>query len=433
MRARARPELSDLPKIFPQEEIGTNMRTSLQTAFATAALLVPIARAEAQNVIGLTNKTPLVVRQSTVSCKTASCKPIGHVKRPHPASGGTAFDATRKGVWITSGKVISLVDPVNCKTLCRALLPIAGDATGLAMYEPKRILLIPSTAGIIYTVLATCPPRLLSRCSLKGVIPAGWTVGGIAVDDVRARVYFTASNFGLPQTPANILYAAPLAFPCKPVCKTELKRCKNVALSRVTGVAYDPCRGGTLYVTDGLWTVAYAVASSGNCLIRPVRCCPLKLISGDSYIGLAVLPSLSSSTGKSCTARPCPSCPSMRHELGGLPTLGNPTFSLDVVNAPRNAQAYMFVGLGPCASPGFPFGCGRIHVSLSPPGPFFLGGQSTGAGVACTGSAKWTLPIPANSALCGRTLSSQAFVLCRSAVGLGHGLTNCQTWTISGT
>lgn len=409
------------------------MRTTIHTALATAALLLPSAWAQAQTVIGLTNKTPLVVRQSITSCRTAACKPVGHAKTPHPASGGTAFDATRKGVWITSGSVISLVDPLGCRTMCRPTkLAIGGEATGLAMYEPKKVLLVPTTADVIYTVSATCPPRVLTRCNLRGVIPAGWKVGGIAVDDARGLVFFTASNFGVVGTPMNVLYVAPIGSPCKPICKMQFRQCNNGVLRHVTGAAYDPCKR-MLYVTDGFQTSEYSVADPRRCQIRHVKCCPLKLVSGDSYIGLAVLPTLPRGVGKSCTQRPCTFCPTMRHELlGGLPTLANSSFSLDVVNAPRNALVYMFVGLGPCSSLGFPFGCGRIHVSLTAPGPIPLGPISTGAGAGCTGSAKFTVPIPPNPALCGRTYSSQGFVLCKSAVGLGHGLTNCQTWTITG-
>lgn len=407
---------------------------TLRLALAVSGLLAPSVQVvKAQSVIGLTDKTPFVVVQNMATCTPSACKPIGHKKTPHPAAGGTAFDASKNGLWITSGSLISLMDSRGCRTRCKPVkLPIAGEATGLAMYEPKNLLLAPTTADIIYTLQATCPPKVVSKCDLKSVIPNGWKVGGIAVDDVRGWVFFTASNFGIGGVPANILYVSSIGSPCKPFCMTRLLTCNKGLLRHVTGLAWDPCKG-TLFATDGFQTAAYSVSKSGPCILKHIKCCPLKLPSGDSFIGLAAWPQTRIvRVGKSCTAKSCPNCPAMFHTLlGGLPAVGNPNFSLDVLLAPRNAQVYMFLGLGPCVVPGLPFGCGRIHLKLAPP-PILVGINPTGPGFGCTGNAKFPLPIPPAPQLCGRTFSSQAFVLCPSSVFLGHGWTNCLSWTIVG-
>ena len=103
-----------------------------------------------------------------------------------------------------------------------------------------------------------------------------------------------------------MVYVAPMNNWCKPSCKIAITTCGTAKLGPITGLGYDSCRD-MLYATDGKLTV-YGVVS--NCQFKPVGCCPAL---GEKYTGLAVRPRAAQSVGKSCTRKPCFSCPSTRN------------------------------------------------------------------------------------------------------------------------
>jgi hypothetical protein len=104
------------------------------------------------------------------------------------------------------------------------------------------------------------------------------------------------------------------------------------------------------------------------------------------------------------------------------PTLGNANFSLNLSGAPGGAAAFLLVDQGSssyvCGPPTcFGSTCPiRIHVPL--PALIVVGPLLTTPGV-CTGSASWSIPIPASPALSGATAYAQALVL-NPAGGCGY-------------
>jgi hypothetical protein len=373
-----------------------------------------------------------IVRQDFGTCATQRCSPpmLPAVNR---VAGGTAYDATRGGVWISNGTSIGVFDANTCATDCQpSTVPLPANAvvTGLAVNERARTLLISDSGNRIHQFALRCPLSVSQApCDVGPALPPGHVIGGLACDDVRDLVFYTASDFVGP-TPDNVLYVARRASACAPFCRIPIRDCGTTPLGALTGVAFDPCRD-VVWVTDGRLTVGMRI-DVPNCRVVETQCCRLTL--GVEYQGLCIKPSQAASTGSSCTAAICAACPTLRHDVVGDAALGNPAFSLNLEDAPANARALLALGVGPCG-PGLvvpPF-CGPFHVPLAPTLPTIVGPFGTGGTVGCTGRVGLTLAVPANPAFCGLTLSSQWFGLCPGPIGFGTFVSNCQSWTISGT
>lgn len=403
----------------------------LTRLLALALLPAAVQAQTAPELVGLVNgASARLVRQSPTTCATRVCPTAmpGIAARPN---GGTAYDATRSAVWVSNGSVLEAVDPVACRVICAPhQLPSVTNSriTGLAINESEGVLVTTGTDNAIRQYRLECPvTRLLSRCDASGAIPAGHTIGGIATDDVRDLVLYSSSDFSAT-APANTLYVARRADPCNPLCRIAVPACGNNRLGAITGVAFDPC-DLVVWATDGQHTVGLRLSGISPCSVQEIQCCTLPGNTG--YVGLALIPSRATSAGQSCTNLGCPTCPGMAHVTSGDPALGNSSFSLDLVGAPRGSRAAIWIAGGACNAPGVsiaPF-CGPILVPLIPP-PIVIN-LGTGPGIGCGGGFQVSVPIPLDRSLCGGTLSSQCFGIC-SNPGLGTFVSNCLTWTVTG-
>lgn len=391
---------------------------SLLTALSAAVGAQPV-------VVGLTSNIQAIARQDMASCGVRSCNIGALLGGPsgNAFDGGTAVDMLRGGVWVTNGIRVAMVDAESCTVMCPPFTPaVGGTITGLAMHEPTGNLYALTTAGALYTIAATCPWQVITRCPLGQVVPTGWIAAGLAISDPGDHIFIAAAD---PATPGSAtVFVTTVANPCSPVCRIPASRCGSVAMRVPTGAAFDPCTD-TLYVTDGAFTTEIKVAVA-SCQFTFVRCCRNANPNNDPFIGLCLLPTQATSTGRGCTQTSCSAC-SPTHTVSTVPFPGNPAFNLSLSNAPANGTGFLLMGQGPCQPVGIPFSCDAVRtVPLwAAFGPVALGG-----GVGCTGSANLPLAIPNNYGLCGLQVATQWLVLCSG--GTGTGLSNCVTWTISG-
>ena len=145
------------------------------------------------------------------------------------------------------------------------------------------------------------------------------------------------------------------------------------------------------------------------------------------FSGLGCCPS----TGLSCTAAPCESCPGMvATTSGGAPTLDNPSFALELLNAPANMNyAVLAIGNNPCYStgPNYVF-CDSIKV---PQPLWFLAAMPfTQGAAACTTNVQVPAPIPNNAAFLGMALGVQWATSCGTSV-LGTSISNCISFVVT--
>lgn len=402
-------------------------------SIALLAFALPLAAQSQPRLIGFTQLMNNL-KTNTSTCATQQCAVPGVPVPPSPIAGGTAYDANRGAVWMTNGFVLGMFDPLNCAPLCPpfALGPILGNAlaTGLALNENKGIMFLSDNMDRIHVLKPACPMLPGNVCSLVGVLPAGYKVGGIASDDVNSLLFYAASDWSAA-VPNTIVYVAPQNAPCAPICKFQVPNgCIGLTLGHITGVAYQCCRD-IVWLTDGRLSMGLAF-SKANCSVQLLTCCAMP--GNDRYVGLCIEPSHPATVGSSCTAPNCAPCATMAHDHVGDPTLGNPSFGLRLVNAPANASSLLVLNLGACNPPGIPIGifCGPLLVPLAPTSPITVL-MPTGGTTGCTGGGTLNLAIPLNPFFCGITLSSQFLIVCPSAAGIGTGVSNCLSWTISST
>ncbi len=406
------------------------LRSPLILLAATLALATTVAAQANPRIVGLTRTTPLVVHQDTVTCNSAQCSPGGFPPTTAAFAGGTAYDGRTRGVWISQGSRIAKVDTRNqCIYQCPPMpMPNTSSnlVTGLAYNELTNTLFATDLSGVIrwYSVGGGCQLSLVSRCIAP--IGSAEVITGVATDDYAGLIFWCTV---VPGTAGGRVYVAQQGAPCNFFCQFPVRQCGTSLLGPLSGLGYDSCRK-VLWVTDGRRTVGGAW-DAASCSFVPVSCCVNG--AGEPYVGLCVMPGSERSSGFSCTASTCPSCPTLRHLLGSEPTVGNPAFSLDLTNAPANTNAYLILNLGACTAPGLfspPF-CAPILVPFAPP-PLIGGPMATGGGAGCTGSASQGLPVPNNPALCGVMFSSQFVGVCFNTAGVGTYVSNCLTWTVSG-
>jgi hypothetical protein len=276
----------------------------------------------------------------------------------------------------------------------------------------------------------------------KSVVPTGFTIAGLATDDVNRLLFVSAANFGQPTT-INKIWVAYLGSPPKPVqpgfcslvtCELSLTGCASLGLGPLTGLGFDAC-SSTLYCTDGRHLVGLGVTyDRGNNRCKTVLrgCCTMT--TGTPFRGLCVLQRAPQSVGQSCVAAPCIGCPNMVAGTFGSAFLGNPNFALTLRHAPTgSAPAVLAITIGACSTSGAQIGfCAPVRLPLSiPPLVFPVRVPKAGA-TPCDGDVTISLGIPANPAFCGIPLAVQWVMDCPGVPsGVGHALSNCVTFEIT--
>lgn len=397
-------------------------------AAAAVAFAAPAAVAQPR-ILGLTRITPQVLSQLTTTCAPATCLPAG---LPPPAAsfpwvGGTAYDSDTRGVWVSNGLLIAKVDPRSaCAPEC-PVLPMPNTTpnnpvTGLAYYEPTRTLYVTDQSNTIrwYSVGGGCQLSLVSRCIAP--IPAGDVLTGCATDDQTGQIFYCAVT---PGNPGGRVYVAQIGSPCTPFCNFPITTCGTATMGPLVGLGYDAC-ADVLWATDGRFTTGRSFNPIACALISEVQCC---VNTGEPYVGLDVLANNETSAGASCTAAPCPACPTMLHVLGGDPYLGSISFSLDLNNAPGGSSAVLIINFGACGPPVFsPPLCAGVRVGFVPP-PVTAFAPAGGTPGLCNGAATIGVPIPPNPALCGAPFCSQYIGFCPTG---GTYVSNALGWSIGG-
>ncbi|MGE3880729.1 MAG: hypothetical protein AB7I19_16840 [Planctomycetota bacterium] len=409
------------------------MNRSLSILFVTTIVTLAALPAQAPpppRVVGL-NLGGVAFTQDPGTCAVQSC-PMGAIipPAPTPLAGGVAHDASDGGTWITNGNLLVKIDMrAQCVPLCppqaMPLTPGATFATGLAFSEASQTLWASYDNNTIARLgVAGCAVNLAGFCAAPTAL--NHMITALATDDVQGTVYYGTTPLAGATTVFGVVQVAPMTAPCTPICRFGIPDCTGALLGRMLGLGFDPCQNG-LFGTDGGQLSGVRVV---NCaVVGPLGCCPAAAAS--PIIGLDVLPSHAVRMGLSCTQGACPSCPAMRHDTIGDPTIGNPSFALTLQNAPASSVAILVLSIGShCTPPGFAFFfCGPL---LTPPPFTTVGGFPTGGGAGCTGGVIFPLALPANPALCGIPMSSQWVGFCSPAVATDNFVSNCLSWTIGG-
>ena len=414
-------------------------------------LSVTPSLAAQREVVGLTNTTPYLLRQSIDgrNCAAKRCSATPHQSQVAAFAGGTAFDGRMNAVWISNGtRLDTMLQPGTsgtCRNVCRTqAVPQAPNltkyTTGMAYLESGtlnanggsgpygKIYFSYDTPVIGWADVKGCSLVNYKYCRL-GFIPATSRIGGLALDDINRLLFIgTYDTSGVA-----MVYVVNADTPCTVICSVPIllnpRTCPNTpALRSMAGLAYDAC-ARMLYVTDGPQTVfGTFMAGAAGCRWAHRGCCktPVEL-----YTGLALLPPAEGTAGRSCIRASCNSCPSMAATTsGGAAVMGNPFYQLRLQNAPSNSGiAILALGLGGCVSPGLSFGfCNNIMVSFAAPGPFTLAFPTPPSSGPCGLNMSVPLPIPVNATLCNQQISFQWIVGCRPN---GHGVTNCRDFRIT--
>lgn len=399
---------------------------------ACSTIAAGVAAQGPAHVVGMTRNLPLLRHQDPVNCQLLN--QCGLAGMPNAAAlpwfaGGTAWDPTRSGAWVTNGQWLAQYDD-NCNVLCPPMpIPLAGVnaiVTGMEVVEGLNQLWMIDNGGALRFFSNTCPPAPLGICNtgLGGALTSVTT--GIAVDEGKGIVFIAYPDMA---TGINRIVVSLIANPCQPVSQFALPQC-FAAFGLVTGLCCD-WGNNTLYATDGTTVVSMNYGwAPPNVLVGPVQCCPLAVVA-DTYIGLAVRPGRPTSMGQPCANGACAPCP-MVHSIPNDSVLGNAQFRLDLDNVFGNSFAFCLIGAGPCTAPGVggPPLCGPIYTL---PYLGYLGANLVISPAICGGSTSFPLPLPLNPTLAGLTYSSQGLVLCVGpGGGLGFAMSNCLSWTLQG-
>ncbi len=344
-------------------------------------------------------------------------------------SGGTAYDARYRTVWVSDGKILAEYAVRGCKPRCKPMKALLADpsayVSGLAIAQKKPRLFQLATKHYYFEVitydLRKCP-KAISKCIYKFPTTGGIVrplAGGIAYDEVNDNLYISISYRNSVGSFDHMVFVSKASSPCKPFCKAKIMSCSK---KLVTGLAYDNCRR-ELYATDGQVTQVHFASSKNPCLIKIGKCCKKQITP--QYRGLALIPGFKPGVkGKSCTQKPCPTCNSMFASwAGGDPVMGNQNFRLTLNNAPSGGIGIVILKAGSCNNPGFPFLCGRLYAISGP--TIFIGASFLGGSGGCSGNGSIPTPLPASpsiaKAICGKPLCAQWIVFCKNAIGSGFG------------
>jgi hypothetical protein len=344
-------------------------------------------------------------------------------------SGGTAYDARYRTVWVSDGKILAEYAVRGCKPRCKPMKAVLLDpsayVSGLAISQKKPRLFQLATKHYYFEVvtydLRKCP-KAVARCAFKFPTNGGLVrplAGGIAYDEVNDRLYISISYRNPQGGYDHLVYVTNASSPCKPICKARIMNCsKNL----VTGLAYDNCKR-ELYATDGQATQVHFVSANNPCLLKIGFCCKKQIPS--KYRGLSLIPGFKpGSKGKSCSQKPCPTCNTMLASWGGGdPVMGNQNFKLTLNNGPSGGIGIVVLRGAACSNLGIPFLCGKFYAINGPiilVAATFLGGSG-----GCTGNGSVPVPLPASpaiaQALCGKSLCAQWLVYCKNPIGSGFG------------
>lgn len=382
------------------------------------------------HLVGLTRVASNLRHHSPATCGVlATCAPVGFPSGAgQPAeAGGTAWDASHSGAWITDGSFLACVDDAcgyRCAPIAVPGLPGGVVLTGLEVVDKLNQLWATDNAGNLRRFdLSACPPVPLAPCAIAFANPYETT--GLAVDELRGLVFYGRHD---PVTGLNYVTIAPEAVPCSPTQLLILPMCAN-PMGGLRGLAVDAA-ASRLFWTDGtrLGDIDYVLspAAPGLVAFTGFQCCPPPAAAVDTMVGLAVRPGRATTTGISCTNGTCAACP-MVHSTRGDSVLGNLTFALRLDNAPPGSFVWAFVGSGACQPVGVPVPplCGLVHL---PNVLGSLGANVVPAGGAC-GTTDFPLVLPVATGLAGAVLSSQCVVLCPGGAG-GFGLSSCLSFEL---
>ncbi|PIE25242.1 MAG: hypothetical protein CSA62_01475 [Planctomycetota bacterium] len=355
-------------------------------------------------------------------------------------AGGTAYDARNRSVWVSDGLILAENMVRGCKPRCRPIKALRLDkkayVSGLAISQRKPRLFQLATYEYYFEVvtydLQKCP-RPISKCQYKfptfgGLIRPVAT--GLAYDEVHDMLFISISYRTASSSAwSHMGFAAKASSPCKPICKFRLMPASR---KLVTGLAWDNCERA-LYATDGQITQPHFFSKKDFC--RPKYGRPCKKQTSPVWHGLCLVPgSRTLRKGKPCTKAPCNSCPSMyASTYGGDPVFGNNNFGFSLTQAPSNSLGILLVRFGPLTS-GIPFLCDRLYATTGP--VLYIGSVPMGGAGSCGGNGSVPFPLPSSPsiahAICGKPISSQWVVFCKSPIGAGlGGLSNAVQFTLS--
>lgn len=400
--------------------------------FALPLLASVLAAQTPPHLVGITRNLPALRHVSHAPCAVlAQCPlPIPSPAAVGPAfAGGTAWDPTRSGAWVSNGQLLAKFDDA-CGAMCPPMMipTLGGNAfiTGMEVVEGMNELWMIDSLGFLHRYTNTCPPAAIGVCNTGlGPTAIGNVTTGLAVDELNGIVFIS-----YPMVPAgpNRIVVSLLAAPCTPVSQFLLPAC-FAAFGVVQGLACD-WGNQILYATDGSATVGMSYNwLAPNVLPGPITCCP-PVAAADPMVGLAIRPGRASSVGTSCANGSCAPCPQV-HSLRNDPCLGNAQFALGLDQAPAGALAVLAIGVGPCLVPGIaaPPLCGPLHTIplLGTVGPNLTGGFGV-----CDGTTSFNVPLPVAPGLAGQIFSSQAITICLGGGVLGFGMSNCLSWQLQG-
>lgn len=405
------------------------MKSTSLLAFFLPVLAAALSAQTPPHLVGLTRNLPALRHQSHAPCALlAQCPlPMPNAAALPPFVGGTAWDPTRPGAWVSNGLLLAKFDD-NCMPMCGPMpIPTLGPnafITGMEVVEGMNQLWLIDSLGNLHFYTNACPPLPLGVCNTGlGPTAIGNVTTGLAVDEGSGIVFISHPQF--PAGPNRIVVSL-LAAPCAPVSQFILPAC-FAAFGPVLGLACD-WGNRVLYATDGGNTVAMNYLwAAPNVLPGPITCCAAMAVA-DPLIGLAIRPGRATSVGQPCSNGSCAPCPQVL-SLRNDPCLGNAAFAIALDQAPAGALALLAVGIGPCMVPApvaAPL-CGPLHTIplLGTVGPNLTGGTGV-----CDGSTSFNIPLPLAPGLAGQVFSSQGVTICLGGGVLGFGMSNCLSWQV---
>ena len=317
----------------------------------------------------------------------------------------------------------------GCKPRCKPIKTILSNSkafvSGLAIAQKKPRLFQLATTEYYFEVitydLKNCP-KAVSKCAYTFPTTGGLVrpvAGGIAYDEVNDLLYISISHRLTTGGYANQCFVSKASSPCKPICKIKIL---PASTKLVTGLAFDNCHRG-LFATDGQITQAHYFSKGNHC--QPKIGGPCKKQNAPKWQGLCIIPGQKQiNYGKSCTSKPCQSCPSMNAgTTGGDPVFGNSTFGFRLNNAPTGSIGIFLLRYGPLSPTGVPMLCGKLYATNGP--IVYVGFSALGGSGTCGGNSILPFPLPsgpgAHNALCGKPLSGQWIVYCKSGSLTGFG------------
>lgn len=403
-------------------------------AYGLPLLLSLASPLAAQNLIGITLNSPLIIETDHTTCSLlSSCAalPLPPMVPPTPTywPGGAAWDTVNNGVWATTGTTLVRMSPGTCTVACGPVpCPRTPGSltTGLDMNDTTNEIWGIDDAGWItaFTASATCATSVQNTWNTGLAVSGNLATTGVTVDELRGLVFYSTADFG---TGTGTIYAALLANPGVWFQLTPVQDClTNPTL--ITGLAAD-ASSAVLYWTNGRGTFAWSYVynpSGPTVTFTPGSCCIQVAPFTDPYTDLAIRWATPTPTGSPCANGGCQPCP-MVHTLRTVPFLGS-VLQLGLDFAQPSTLTVCAVGFGSCNPAGpviAPF-CGPLMVSL--PVPLVLGpGIPIGPG-PCGASDTELLPLPPGPpSLVGMVLSSQFVSFCSPN---GTAMSNCLSWAL---